>query len=143
MIRAFFRTQFDCRSFKRWCKRRGIRARYGVLGEPSSICIVERFIRSLKDEGTRRLVLVPIAHGTLRRELEAYVRWYNTVRPHTTLAGKTPHEVFEGRSESRRRLETRPRWPNRGAVPCGKLDLAVGHVAGRKHLPVIGLRRAA
>jgi transposase InsO family protein len=48
-------TQFDCRSFKRWCKRRGIRARYGVLGEPSSICIVERFIRSLKDECTRRI----------------------------------------------------------------------------------------
>jgi hypothetical protein len=114
-----------------------------VLGEPSSICIVERFIRSLKDECTRRLPLVPMAHGTLRRELEAYLSWYNTVRPHTTLASKTPQEVLEGRAAPRRRLETRPRWPNRGAVPCGKLELVVGHVAGRKHLPAIELRSAA
>jgi putative transposase len=136
-------TQFGCKDFRRWCKRRNVRLRYGVLGEPNSICIVERFIRSLKQECTRQLPIVPLSHGSLRGEIEAYLRWYNTVRPHSTLAGKTPQEVFEGRAVPRRRLETRPRWPNRGAVACGKLDLVVGHVAGRKHLPVIELRSAA
>ena len=32
--------QFWCRSFKRWCKRRGIRPRYGAVGEPASIATV-------------------------------------------------------------------------------------------------------
>jgi len=36
--------QFWYRSFKNWCKRRGIRPRYGRVGEPASIAIVERFI---------------------------------------------------------------------------------------------------
>ncbi len=38
-------VQFWCRGFKRWCKRRGIRPRYGAVGEPASIAIVERFGR--------------------------------------------------------------------------------------------------
>ena len=52
--------QFWCRSFKRWCKRQGIRPRYGRVGEPASIAIVERCIRSMKEECTRCL-LVPMS----------------------------------------------------------------------------------
>ncbi len=57
-------TQFWCRSFKAWCKRRGIRPRYGRIGEPASIAIVERFIRSMKQECTR-CVLVPLFFSAL------------------------------------------------------------------------------
>lgn len=135
--------QFCCRSFKRWCKRRGIRPRYGRLGEPASICIVERFIRSMKQECTRRLLLAPLRHGTLRRELEAYARWYNQHRPHTTLAGRTPREAFEQRAGPRLRLKTRPRMPGLGPRAGTELRLAIGFLEGRKHLPVIELQRAA
>jgi putative transposase len=122
---------------------RGIRPRYGVLGQPLSICIVERFIRSLKQECTRRLTLVPVLHGTLRRELEAYAIWYNRVRPHTSLAGRTPHEAFQDRPAPRRRLETRPRWPCHKARRAARVELVVGHLDGREHLPVLAIRRAA
>ncbi len=61
-------TQFWCRSFKRWCKRRGIRPRYGAVGEPASIAIVERFIRSMKYE-CMRCLLVPSSLAAMRREV--------------------------------------------------------------------------
>jgi transposase InsO family protein len=135
--------QFWCRSFKRWCKRRGIRPRYGRLGEPASICIVERFILSLKQECTRRLTLVPLSHGAMRRELGAYATWYNRARPHVHLFGRTPEEAFSGRPAPRRRFEPRPRMPRRGAERCDNLALAVEILDKREHLPLIELRHAA
>jgi transposase InsO family protein len=135
--------QFWCRSFKRWCKRRGIRPRYGRIGEPASIAIVERFILSMKRECTRCLLL-PLSITAMRREIRLYAIWYNTLRPHMALGGNTPQEVYENRRRRRRRIEPRSRWPHqdrrRGA---GKIQLAVSYVEDRKHLPVIELRRAA
>jgi transposase InsO family protein len=137
--------QFWCRSFKAWCKRRNIRPRYGRVGEPASIAIVERFIRSMKSECTR-LVLVPLSLEAMRRELRFYSTWYNHWRTHMPLAGKTPRDVYDGRSAIRRRIEPRPRWPHRPRRSTGdaeKVQLAVSYVEGRKHLPVMELRRAA
>jgi len=137
--------QFWCRGFKRWCKRLGIRPRYGAVGEPASIAVVERFIRSMKQECTRRL-LVPLSLAAMRREIDLYATWYNVHRPHTALAGNTPCEVCSGRTPRRRRLEPRPRWPHqrrRRGAGGDHFGLAVSYVDGRKHLPVIALCRAA
>jgi transposase InsO family protein len=137
--------QFWCRSFKRWCKHRGIRPRYGAVGQPASIAIVERFILSMKRECTRCL-LVPLSMTAMRREIGLYGTWYNTQTPHMALAGKTPHEVYAGRAERRQRFEPRTRLRSRlrrrGGRP-DRLHLAVSYVEGREHLPVIELRRAA
>jgi putative transposase len=138
-------AQFWCRSFKCWCKRRGIRPRYGRIGEPASIAIVERFIRSMKQECTRCL-LIPMSLVVMRREIHLHTIWYNERRTHMALAGKTPQDVYAGRTRRRRRFEPRPQWPHRprGCSAKGdKLRLAVSYVEGRKHLPVIELRRAA
>jgi transposase InsO family protein len=72
--------QFWCRSFKAWCKRRGIRPRYGRVGEPASIAIVERFIRSMKEECTR-LVLTPMSLAGMRRELRLWTHRSETDPP--------------------------------------------------------------
>jgi transposase InsO family protein len=137
--------QFTSRSYRRWCGRHGIRRRFGFLGESNSIAIVERFIRSMKQECFRRLFIAPMTLGAMRRELGCYARWYNEHRPHTTLRAKTPSEVFRGQTRHPRRIETRERWPYqpRGRPPGNTVTLDVSYVAGRKHLPVIGLRRAA
>ena len=138
-------TQFACRSFKDWCKRRDIRPRYGAIGQPASIAIVERFIRSMKVEGVRCL-LVPLSLVAMRREIEIYVNWYNAHRPHSALAGKTPREVFVGRSRRPKRLEPRSRWPRgpgRRSRGCDRFRLSIEYSEGRRHLPVIELRRAA
>ncbi len=138
-------TQFWCRSFKRWCKRRGIRPRYGRIGEPASIAIVERFIRSMKQECIR-CVLVPLSLAAMRREVHLYGIWYNTQRPHMGLAGKTPHEVYASRTARWRRFEPRPHWSQRlrrRGAGGDKVRLTVSYVEDRKHLPVTDLLRAA
>ncbi len=138
--------QFWCRGFKRWCKRRSIRPRYGAVGEPASIAIVERFIRSMKQEALRRLLVVSVRLDAMRRELCAYAAWYNAHRPHMAFAGNTPDEVSRGRGRARRRFEPRRRWPHgppRARLRGHRLRLEVRYVAGRRHLPVVGLKRVA
>ncbi len=146
--------EFDCRAFKRWCKRRHIRPRYGAVGKHGSIAIIERFIRSMKSEGTRR-VIISLRREAMRRELRTYMAWYNEHRPHRGLDGRTPMEVYTGRKSANEkpRFEPRSRWPRRSmcAAPAArvrgkrgaKLALAVGNVGGHAHLPVVQLKLAA
>ena len=59
---------FWCEGFKSWCRRKGIRPRFGAAGKHGSIAVVERFIRTMKDEGIRR-ILVPHRRTGLLRDL--------------------------------------------------------------------------
>ena len=56
------------KTFKDWCRSKGIKPRYGAVGKHGSIAVVERAIRTLKNECTRR-ILLPLfvsvtGHGT-------------------------------------------------------------------------------
>jgi transposase InsO family protein len=146
--------QFRCREFQRWCRRRGIAQRFGAIGKHGSIAVIERFIRTMKDECTRRL-LIPYDRESLRREIGLYVSWYNAHRPHTLLEARTPNEVYYGLPSAcaAPRFEPRRRWP-RGS-PCAAplapirgrpgahLNCRINYVQGRKHLPIVTLDRAA
>lgn len=146
---------FDCHAFRRWVKRKGIKPpRYGAVGQHGSIAVVERTIRTLKNEGTRR-ILVPMCRDRFRCEVLSFVEWYNEHRPHTTLAGRTPNEVYFVRRPAQRRprIEPRPRWPR--PSPCTKPQTLVAEQPGdrfemkidlysrRKQLPIVTLQRAA
>jgi putative transposase len=146
--------QFRCKFFQRWCRRRGIRPRFGAVGKYGSLAVVERFIRSMKTECTRRM-LVPVRLDAMRLEIRLYVLWYNQHRPNQALGGRTPCEVYEAipPANERRRFEPRVEWPRRS--PCASpqaeikgerganLSLIIGYLEGRRHLPVIELKRAA
>lgn len=146
--------QFWCDAFKQWCRRRGIQPRFGAVGKFGSIAVVERYMRSLKSECTRR-ILVPLTLTTMRREIALYVLWYNQFRPSMALEGKTPHEVYYGLrpANAMPRFEPRARWPMQS--PCAApqasvkgrrgttLLLVVTAIEDRKHLPLIELRHAA
>ena len=146
---------FDCRAFRRWAKRRGIKPpRYGAVGKHGSIAVVERTIRTIKDEWTRRLP-IPSRLDQFRREVLCIVEWYNEHRPHTTLAGHTPNEVYFERKPAHQkpRIELRPRWPR--PSPCATPQTLVAEQPGdqfelniklfkrRRHLPIVTLQRAA
>ena len=145
---------FCCKAFKPWCKRKGIRPRYGAIGTHGSIAVVERFIRTIKDEATRRIV-VPQRQAGFRRELASFFAWYNEFRPHTTRDGRTPNETYFRRRPANRwpRLEPRKRWPRsaRCAAPCtlvagqpgDRFTLQVDFQDGKRYLPIVSLRRAA
>lgn len=138
--------------YEAWCKARGVKPRFGAVGEHGSIAVLERFFRSLKSEMLRKLPWVPLAMNELGDEVAAYVAWYHEHRPHQGLRGCTPLELCNGTApaQSRRRLEVRPNYPlrdNRANTNArrvsGKLVLVVDLFQGRPHLPIVSLRRAA
>jgi transposase InsO family protein len=111
-------TQFTEKGFRRWCRRRGIQHRFGALGKYVSLAVIERAIRTIKNECTRRLILVPHRLAAVEGELAYYVNWYNSHRPHGWLYGATP------------RFEPRPRWPCVHAAPRPKFSSAAGRESG-------------
>ena len=145
---------FWCAGFKRWCRRKRIRPRYGAVGQHGSIAVVERFIRTMKDEATRR-ALVPKRQPDFQRELNHFFNWYNEWRPHVALKGRTPNEVYLRRrpANQRSRIEPRKQWP-RHSTCAGPRTLVAGHpgdrftldvkfMGGQRHLPIVSLKRAA
>jgi putative transposase len=145
--------QFDCPAFRKWCRKKGMKPRYGRIGKHGSIAVVERVHLTIKCL-LAHLLLVPYRREAFMRELSLVVAWYNGSRPHTWLGGKTPNEAYFGTFPANRRprYETRDRWP-RGS-PCAKpwaltrgspgaeLTLEVSFQGGRKHLPIVTLKRA-
>lgn len=147
--------QFTCTTFKSWCRRRDIQHRRGAVGKRGSIAVVERFIRTLKDGCTRVLAVVPLGRRRFQREVRFFLAWYNADRPHMTLNGATPDEVYFGRKQAGRqpRFEPRPAWPRAASCaapqvlvkgqPGVKLEIGVSFLAHRRHLPRVKLTRAA
>ena len=146
--------QFDCDGFRTWCRKKGIkRPRYGAISKSGSIAVVERVILTTKTL-LSRLLLVPYRRQAFLRELTAAAEWYNEHRAHSWLRGQTPNERYYGRFQANRRprFEPRSRWPRgspcsrpwalvRGS-PGAKLTLDVNFHGGRKHLPIVTLKRA-
>ena len=110
--------QFWCEGFKDWCEWKGIEPpRYGAVGQHGSIAVVElveRFILSMKNEGTRKL-LVSLRRDTFRAELVLFIDWYNGYRPHTTLGGPQA-------SDLRHAPPTRKSAPRRPAITWEAAD---------------------
>jgi putative transposase len=146
-------VQFDCASYRQWCQSRSIAPRYGAVGQHGSIAVVERFIRTLK-EAIRQIVVSPRCRSFWEHVLHG-IEWYNAFRPHMTLEGRTPDEVYHATppANEKPRIEPRPYWPADG--PCAKpnvpmdgkpgtrFQLQLAYHAKQRHLPVVALRRAA
>ena len=149
-------SMFMSRGYRRWCRRRKIRIRYGAVGKHGSIAIIERFFRTLKNECTRR-IRVSFRRERMRTELGLFMGWYNGRRPHGSLDVRTPDKVYNGLVPvcEQARLELRPHWPRRSncaspqapvdveASRAGPPQLVVTFVGGRRHLPIVSLRRVA
>ncbi len=110
-------VQFWNDGFKRWCKRKNIKPRFGAIGKHGSIAVVERFILTLKTL-LGCLLLIPYRRERFQQELSAIVEWYNQHRPHEWFGGKTPDEVYSGWHPANRK----PRFEVRFAL-AAQLDL--------------------
>jgi transposase InsO family protein len=140
--------------YQLWCRRKGIRPRFGAVGKCGSIAVLERWIKTLKYELLHGLH-IPLRHATPQQELRLRIGWYNEHRPHMTLRGRTPNEVYFRKSPAHRRprLEPRPHWP-RGS-PCARPQVLVAgqpgnrftvevqFYGGQRTLPIVKSRRAA
>ena len=116
--------QFTCKNFEPWCQRKGIRPRFGAIGEHGSIAVIERLILTLK-QGIAWLTLVPLRREAFLREIRYLAAWYNSHRPHMTLGGRTPDEVYHRLRPMNRqpRFEPRTHWPR--SSPCAKPVTAI------------------
>jgi putative transposase len=140
--------------YKLWCRRKGIRPRFGAIGNCGSIAVLERWIKTLKYDLLHGL-LIPLQRTTLQQQLHLRIDWYNEHRPHMTIRGRTPNEVYFRKSPAHRRprLEPRPHWPL--GSPCARpqelvagqpgnhFTLDVQFQGGQRALPIVTLRRAA
>jgi hypothetical protein len=146
--------EFKCEHFEKvWCKAMNILPRFGAVGKHGSIAVVERFHRTMKE--ILRRIAVPEDQCAFEQEVRSIVEWYKEHRPHDTLGGKTPNEVYFSRpaSNEQPRIELRKHWP-RGS-PCASpqvgIDSEPGDAVvfeidcykGRRSLPIIRARRAA
>ncbi len=134
-------------AYRDWCESHGIRPRFGAIGMKGIIAVTERVILTAKSEllGT---CMLPLRRSAMLHELALGAVWYNAHRPHRRFSGDTPDEIRMGRTPAidLPRFETRPRYPSRHAL-CAqrgvKLELCIDYLQGRKHLPLVSLRRAA
>lgn len=147
-------SQFWNKGFKAWCRHKGIKPRFGALGQHGSIAVTERLILTLK-QNLAWLPLIPIQRRTFLRQILELAAWYNGHRPHMSLGGRTPEEVYGRQRPANRqpRFEPRPGWPR--SSPCAKpvtlvkgkpgvrLKLEVTFHGGQRNLPIVTLRHAA
>ena len=72
----------------------------------------------------------------MQQELAIFIAWYNEHRPHQTLDGRTPNEVY-GRAPPAESLEEM----SNSELP--DMTVQVDHFEGRAHLPIIEIKQAA
>ncbi|MHC4351644.1 MAG: integrase core domain-containing protein, partial [Planctomycetota bacterium] len=70
--------------------------RLGAVGKHGSICVTERVIKTLKYEWLKRVAIIK-DFDHLSKLCNEFEDWYNTWRPHMTLDGLRPDDVYYGR----------------------------------------------
>ncbi|MFC1604547.1 DDE-type integrase/transposase/recombinase [Planctomycetota bacterium] len=87
-----------------------VKPRVGAVGKHGSISVTERVIKTLKYEWLKRVPIIK-EFDRLTMLCEEFECWYNSWRPHMTLDGIRPDDVY---------YDKRPEKPKRDSkkVPC-------------------------
>ena len=88
-------TQFTAETFRAFVKSHGIRHRFGAVGQTHSLGLIDRFFRTLKDSLSLRSIR-PWLFRDFKLRLTTALIHYAYVRPHESLEGRTPIEVYYG-----------------------------------------------
>jgi putative transposase len=87
--------QFTSGELKGFLKSIGIRQRFGAIGKYGSIAIVERAIRTIKEILCLRWFR-PLTIRDLEHRLGTALVYYSYLRPHMSLDGAIPAEIYFG-----------------------------------------------
>ena len=88
-------SQFTSLEFTQVLQKHGVKISMDGKGRYNDNIFVERLWRTVKYEE----VYLKAYASEARRELGAYLRFYNNQRPHQALGYRTPAEVFHGEQE--------------------------------------------
>jgi hypothetical protein len=125
---------------------------HALVGRHGSIAVVERLHLSMKNECTQRII-IPVSKKDFETELSLWCHWYNSYRPHMTLNGRPPDEIYYKLRAANTLPRIEPRSNVRHSTPCAKprvtragkagrhVDLQLSFLEGRAHLPVLTKRR--
>lgn len=98
--------EFTSRHFLGWCEEQGIAVIHIQPGKPMQNGHVESFNGRLRDECLNANWFVNLADA--RRKIEHWRQEYNTERPHSSLAYRTPAEFAKTCSELTSRMAATP-----------------------------------
>jgi transposase InsO family protein len=87
-----------------------IKPRLGAVGKHGSIAVTERVIKTLKYEWLKRVSLIR-GFDHLVTLCEEFEDWYNTWRPHMTLEGLRPDDVYYSRKSEKPKRDAK-------TLPC-------------------------
>jgi putative transposase len=131
-------TQFSADAFKTAMKRHAVRQRFGAVGQTRAVAVIDRFWRTMK-ELLGIQVLKPLFQEDLERRLADVLGWYCVHRPHLSLGGATPAEVFLGLAPANSNADQPPRASP--AARAGPAPFTVEYADRECRLPI--LKRAA
>ena len=98
--------EFAGRALDAWAYARGITLRFIRPGKPIENAYVESFNGKFRDECLNEHWFVSLADA--KTAIEAWRVDYNSVRPHSSLAGRTPNQCAAITEGARRLLPARP-----------------------------------
>lgn len=102
----YYGPEFTSRHFIAWWEKRKIRLIHIQPGKPMQNGLIESFNGRFRDECLNANWFLNLADA--RRKIEAWRNEYNTDRPHSSLAYRTPEEFAKACSELTSRM---------GAIP--------------------------
>jgi len=83
-----------------------MKPRFGAVGQHGSIAVTERVIKTLKYEWFQRVPLIK-GFDHLMLVCTEFQTWYNTWRPHMTLNGLRPDDVYYSRKRERPKRDSK------------------------------------
>ena len=131
-------VQFTGGAFRRALERRGVKQRFGAIGAHGSIAIVERLWLTMKTLLAVRF-WKPLLAEDLEERVATSLLFYCAHRPHSSLRGATPLEVFTGSTPACQSAVRPPLATARDAPTLA--DFRINHIDRERRLPV--LARAA
>ena len=87
--------EFDGKVLDQWAYRTGVQLSFIRPGKPNENAYIESFNGKFRDECLNEHWFISLAHA--RNIIEAWRIEYNTERPHSSLANRTPHEFATDR----------------------------------------------
>ncbi len=132
-------SQFTAGLFRETLTTLDVRHRFGAVGKTGSIALIERLCKTLKEKLAVK-TLKPLVMADLRQRLQLGLLYYAHHRPHQTLGGATPAEIYFGKTPAHLSAVPAPR--GQPGEETGQLPITIAFLDPQRRLPIL-VRKAA
>jgi putative transposase len=115
LFRRYYGPEFAGRALDAWAYARGVTLCFIRPGKPVENAYIESFNGKFRDECLNEHWFISLADA--KAAIEAWRVDYNTVRPHSSLAQRTPEQFAQFTEGARRLTPARPEGRNDNDQP--------------------------